>query len=331
MNTVTKAQGLQALALIGHGTVGKALYQQLNKLPGYVIAGVAVKHPEKHSASIPPELLHRNAMDLINDERVTVVLEAIDDEAASLEYAKRALELGKTYITASKKMVANHMETLHLCENQFGAKLLYDAAVCGAIPVLRTLHSHLKAEPIHAVRGILNGTCNYILSRMWNEEIGFEEALEAAQSLGFAESDPSSDVDGHDTYYKALLIARTMHSGTPPLSRVQFEGIRQVSSADVSAAKKHGQKIKLVANIQQSPDKFTIDIRPTNVEAGDALYHVDGALNAVSLEGLHMGTLTLQGLGAGGHPTASAMVGDLMNTPQQALLTLRKVRAQLGV
>lgn len=320
----------QKVAIIGHGTVGAALYTQLRTLPGYEVTGIAVKRPDKPAHAAVRHLLTTQAADLIDDPETGIVLEAIDDSEASLAFAKKALGQGKTYITASKKMVAGHLAVLHRLEANFGGKLLYEAAVGGAIPVVRTLREHLASEPVARIRGILNGTCNYVLTRMYDDGLSFDAALSIAQDKGYAESDPSSDVDGHDSYYKALILAHAIEKGTPQLSRVVYEGIRQVGEKDLARARKEGAKIRLVVEVVKNGERITIDIRPAMVTPSDPLFHVNGATNAVVINGGHAGELTLMGQGAGGHPTASAMVGDLVNAPLRNAEAVRKLFLALG-
>ena len=318
-----------SIALIGFGTVGSALYERILNLPQYEISGVAVKHPEKHKDRLPEVLMRKSAEALIARPETEVILEAIDDSDAALEFAVKALEAGKTYITASKKMVASNLGLLHRLEETYDGNLLYEAAVGGAVPILRTLREHLAAEPVKRVRGILNGTCNYILTQMQEAGADFDTSLKEAQLKGYAETDASSDIDALDTYYKSLIIARTLSGTTPELARVVYEGIRDVAAADVAKVRKEGGKVKLIADIQREGDKFKIDIRPTAVNPDDPLHNVDGSSNAVTIEGVHSGTITLQGLGAGGHPTASAMVGDLMNIPAPKLEKVKKMLTAL--
>lgn len=301
------------VAIIGYGTVGKALYAQVSKLQQYEVVGVAVRNIHKPRKGLPLGLIVTNAINLVKNPEVDIVLEAIDDAHAAFELAKLTLAQGKPFISASKKMIATRMAELHPIAEQQGTALLYEAAVGGAIPILRSLREHLAAEPVLSIRGILNGTCNYILSQMHQKKLPFETALAQAQKLGFAESDPSSDIDGHDSYYKALIIARTLEGKTPNLGSVTYEGIRSMRAEDIVAANAKGLRYKLVVEIVVKEYKYGISIKPLAIDSSDPLYYVENELNAVAITGLHSGILTLQGPGAGGHPTASAMVGDLLN------------------
>jgi len=302
----------QKVGIIGRGVVGRALIEQVRRLSEFEIIGVAIKNASKHR-DLPRNFRVNGPFDLIEKEEVGIILEAINHSSDSLAYALNTLEQGKIYITASKKMVAENLTVLQRAEEKGGGKLFYEAAVGGAIPIIRTLKEHFRAEPVTEVRGILNGSCNYILSRMYQAEVDFDQALKEAQKKGFAETDPTTDVEGHDTLHKAILIAYTLNGSKPEFSRIKLEGIRSVTLDDIRDAKKLKNKIKLVASVKESDGKFSIDIRPTLVSAQDDLYAIDLEMNAAVISGLYSGSVLLKGAGAGGNPTASAMVGDLLN------------------
>lgn len=319
----------QKIGIIGHGTVGSALYRQIEKLPEFEVIKIAVKNPEKHR-SLKGNLLAESGLKIIDHPDIHIILEAIDNSADALEYALRTLKQGKTYISASKKMLAENLSTLLRAEREYGGHLLYEAAVGGAIPVLRAIREHLTAEPINRIRGIINGSCNYILTKMSEEGIEFDTALKQAQELGYAESDPASDIDGFDTYYKSVLLAAASFGELPEFSRLKMEGIRSVSLPDVKRATKQNEKVKLIADIQRIDDRFTIDIRPTLIDKSDPLFHIDNELNGIVIYGEHTGPLLFQGPGAGGNPTASAMVGDLLNARNGVAKKVQKLLLALS-
>jgi homoserine dehydrogenase len=302
----------QKVGIIGRGVVGRALIDQIKKLNGFDVHGVAVKNEAKHR-DLPKKWRVKDPFELIDADEVDTILEAINNGEDSLSYAVNSLEKGKTYITASKQMVAENLAILQRAEEKGGGKLFYEAAVGGAIPIIRTLKEHFRGEPVSEVRGILNGSCNYILSRMYEENLDFDKALKEAQKKGFAEIDPTTDVEGLDTMHKAILIAFTLNGTKPEFSRIKVEGIRSVTLNDVREAKKRKEKIKLIASIKGDKGKFSIDIRPTLVSEEDDLYSVDREMNAAVVLGLYSGPILLKGSGAGGNPTASAMIGDLLN------------------
>jgi len=302
----------QKVGIIGRGVVGRALIDQIEKLNGFEVHGVAVKNEGKHR-DLPKKWRVKDPFDLINADEVHVILEAINNGEDSLSLALHSLEKGKTYITASKKMVAENLSLLQKSEERGGGRLFYEAAVGGAIPIIRTLKEHFRGEPVSEVRGILNGSCNYIFSRMYEDNLEFDIALKEAQRKGFAETDPSADVDGFDTMHKAILIAFALNGSKPDFSRIKVEGIRSVSLHDVREAKKRKEKIKLIASIKTNHGKYSIDIRPTLVTKEDEFYSIDHEMNAAAISGLYSGSIVLKGAGAGGNPTASAMIGDLLN------------------
>ncbi len=319
------------IALIGYGNVGRALHSQIQGLNAYQLHGIAVKNAGKHPELKDKGLLAKSALQVIEQPEVQVVLEAINEAEASFTFAERSLQMGKVYISASKKMLATKLPYLHLLEAKHGGKLFYEASVAAAIPVLRTLREHLRGESIDRVRGILNGTCNYILSRMHQDQLDFDAALEEAQRMGFAESDPSSDIDAEDAYCKSLILAYTLEGGRFEVSRAICEGIRSVSAEQVRQAKRAGEKIKLIADIERKAGKFRIDIRPQRIGPDDVLYHVERESNAVCIRGSACGELLLQGPGAGGAATASAMRADLLNLPPESIRNLRRILHAVGV
>jgi len=314
----------QKVGIIGRGVVGKALIAQLSKLNGFEIAGVAVKNQSKHK-DLPKKWRVENPEKLITDEGIGIIIEAINNSKDSFAYAQQTLESGKVYISASKKMVADHLAALQRAEEKGGGKLLFEAAVGGGIPIIRTLTEHFRAEPIHQVRGILNGSCNYILTRMREDDLSFEFALKEAKQKGFAETDPTTDVEGFDTMHKSILIAYTLNRTTPEFIRIKVEGIRSVTVQDIREAKKRNEKIKLIATIQEVKGKYSIDIRPTIIDSDDELFAVDYELNAIEIQGAYSGPILLKGAGAGGHPTASAIIGDLLNFQNQRSVLFQKL------
>jgi homoserine dehydrogenase len=317
----------QKVGIIGRGVVGRALIDQIEKLNGFDVYGVAIKNEAKHR-DLPKKWRVKDPFELIDADEVDTILEAINNGEDSLSYAVNSLEKGKTYITASKQMVAENLAILQRAEERGGGKLFYEAAVGGAIPIIRTLKEHFRGEPVSEVRGILNGSCNYILSRMYEESLDFEKALKEAQKKGFAETNPTTDVEGLDTMHKSILIAFTLNGSKPEFSRIKVEGIRSVTLHDVLEAKKRKEKIKLIASIKSEKGKFSIDIRPTLVSEEDDLYSVDREMNAAIVSGLYSGSILLKGAGAGGNPTASAMVGDLLNSRNRdSELILRLLKA----
>ncbi len=316
------------IGIIGLGTVGQALFNQIQELEGFKVAGIAVKSASK-ARNADRQLITTNANELIHNPEVEVILEAIDDDESAFEYAKASLRLGKIYISANKKMVANNLRVLLHYATLYGGELLYEAAVGGAIPVLRTIREHLRNEPIHSIRGIVNGSCNYILTRMLEDELPFDQALRQAQELGFAESDPTLDVDAWDSYYKSILLSHTAFREYPNLERISMQGIRGIQLSELKKARRAGAKVKLVVSIESKGTRTAIEIAPKHVQPSDPLYSIDNELNGIVINGLYSGELLLQGPGAGGNPTASAMIGDLVNASKPASETLNRELASV--
>lgn len=298
------------VGLIGLGNVGLAFYEQLQHRPDVEVIQVVVRSEGK-SRPIPLHLISHDPADVLENDEVDVVVEVIDDADAAFDFAKVALGRGKTFISANKKMLAHHLEALVGLERAFGGTLLYEAAVGGAIPIMRVIKEVYSSDPILRIEGIINGSTNYILTRMADLGVPFSEALKDAQAKGFAESDPTLDVDGYDAVYKAvLLVYQAMGEYVAP-EDVERVGIANISLDDILAAKAQHQRIKLVATIERVEGAVQVSVKPRLLQASDELYHIDNELNAIAIEGTFSGTSTLKGKGAGGHPTASAVVADL--------------------
>ncbi len=299
------------LGIIGLGTVGLSLYEQLNLRSEINIKKIIVRR-KGIDRGIPNALIGYDASELMEDAQVPVVIEVIDDADAAYEFAKQVLRKGKILISANKKMLAHHLKELKELELIFGGKLLYEASVGGAIPILRVINEYYQSEPIQKIEGIINGSTNYILTRMGEESIPFSEALKEAQIKGFAESNPTLDVDGYDAAYKATLLAHTAFNVYLDPKEVERVGISNISIEDIQAARVFNQKIKLIATIEKSETgKVAVSVKPRFLNPSDHLYNVDFELNAINIEGLYSGSNTLKGKGAGGHPTASAVAADL--------------------
>ena len=301
---------MKKIGIIGHGTVGKALYSQLKSSKNYQILGIAEKEGFS-DPQIPKDRITYNAFELIQNPETEVILEAINHPESAFAYAMLTLELGKTYITANKKMVALHLPQLIETATIHGSQLYYEAAVGGAIPVLQTLRNYYQSEPIQSVRGIVNGSCNYILTRMLAEQESFADALKLAQELGFAESDPSLDVDGWDSLFKTILLAWNAFGVQLKPEDVELKGISHLRYEDLVQAQEKGGKIKLIASIHQNQQGLSASVTPTLILPNDPLFSVDNETNAIEIKGKFSHDIVLQGPGAGGDPTAAAMVADL--------------------
>jgi homoserine dehydrogenase len=243
------------------------------------------------------------------------VVELIDDAEAAYAIASRALRAGKPVVTANKRMIANKLPDLLRLQRETGVPFLYEAAVAGSIPILRVLEEHYANDPLHVIEGIVNGTTNYILSTMTRDrslnDPAYAGALKDAQAKGFAESDPTMDVEGWDASFKAVLLALHAYGATLRPDQVIRRGISSVRNGDIAFARREGAVIKLLARVRSTASGLCASVLPTLLPGGDPLARVDRELNAVRLEGAFSEGQWMVGKGAGAIPTASAVLSDL--------------------
>jgi homoserine dehydrogenase len=313
------------VGLLGCGNVGGALAELLLTRQDQIAArtgvhlslvGIAVHDISRpRSADIPPELITNDAVGLVTRDDVDVVVEVIGGLHPAHELIDAALRGGKPVVTANKALLAVNGAELAEVAAAHGVDLLYEAAVGGAIPVIRPLRESLAGEQIERVMGIVNGTTNFILSRMEEDGVDYADALSEAQSLGLAERDPTADVEGHDAAAKAAILAVLAFGSDVVDADVHREGITGVSAADMAYAKRLGYSIKLlaVAELVDGGPELSVRVHPTMVPKTHPLASVRGSFNAIFVEGAVSGELMLYGRGAGGGPTASAVLGDLVD------------------
>ncbi|MCC2548917.1 homoserine dehydrogenase [Hymenobacter sp. BT175] len=302
------------VGLIGFGCVGQGLYDILQHLPetGVEVTRIAVKNPTK-LRSVPAGRFEFNADALVADSGLDVLVEVIDDPTEAFRLVTAALTRGRRVVTANKAMVACHLPELIALQREHGGILLYEAAVCGSIPVIRTLESYFSAEPLHAVSGIFNGSSNYVLTRMTEESSSYAEALAEAQALGFAETDPALDMAAFDPRSKAVILAAHALGLLVCPDDVLNLGIENITAADVQYARQHGYKIKVVAGLQRlNGGRAAVLVTPQLVAPDSPLYGVEREGNGVVIDVAFAGRQFLQGKGAGGHPTGSAVLADLI-------------------
>nr|WP_189053314.1 homoserine dehydrogenase [Longimycelium tulufanense] len=311
------------VALLGCGTVGtevvRLLHEQADDLAARVgapveLAGVAVRRPHKHH-DVPAELLTTDAAGLIASD-VDVVVEVIGGIEPARTLLLDALRAGRSVVTANKALLAEHGAELFEAADAAGADLYFEAAVAGAIPLLRPLRESLAGDRITRVMGIVNGTTNFILSAMDGTGASYAETLEEATQLGYAEADPTADVDGFDAAAKAAILASLAFHTRVTAADVYREGIAAVSAADVAAARELGRTVKLLAICEREADDegeaVSVRVHPAMIPRSHPLAGVNGAFNAVFVEADAAGQLMFYGQGAGGAPTASAVLGDLV-------------------
>ncbi|WP_394615926.1 homoserine dehydrogenase [Lentzea sp. JNUCC 0626] len=313
------------VALLGCGTVGtevvRLLTDQADDLTQRIgarveLAGIAVRRPNKHR-EVPEHLLTTDAEALVKSDDVDVIVEVIGGIDPTRGLLLEALRNGKSVVTANKALLAEHGPELFEAADASGADLYFEAAVAGAIPLLRPLRESLAGDRITRVMGIVNGTTNFILSAMDATGAGYGETLEEASRLGYAEADPTADVDGFDAASKAAILASLAFHTRVTASDVYREGIRAVSAADIAAAKGLGRTVKLLAICERvvSPsgqESVAVRVHPAMIPRTHPLASVNGAFNAVFVEADAAGEMMFYGQGAGGAPTASAVVGDLV-------------------
>ncbi|MCE6997925.1 homoserine dehydrogenase [Saccharothrix sp. S26] len=312
------------VALLGCGTVGtevvRLLTDQAADLTARVgapieLAGIAVRRPNKHR-DVPAELLTTDAEALVTSADVDVVVEVIGGIEPARTLLLAALRGGKSVVTANKALLAEHSAELFEASDASGADLYFEAAVAGAIPLLRPLRESLAGDRITRVMGIVNGTTNFILSGMDSTGASYAETLEEATRLGYAEADPTADVDGFDAASKAAILASLAFHSRVTAADVHREGIAQVSAADIAAAKALGRTVKLLAICERvahdEGEGISVRVHPAMIPTSHPLASVHGAFNAVFVEADAAGEMMFYGQGAGGAPTASAVLGDLV-------------------
>ncbi|SHJ70488.1 homoserine dehydrogenase [Hymenobacter daecheongensis DSM 21074] len=301
------------VGLIGFGCVGQGFYDILWRLPGFgaEVRRIAVKNPAK-PRTLPAERFTYHADELLADPELDVLVEVIDDAAEAFRLVSTALRQGRRVITANKAMVAQHLPELVALQHQHGGTLLYEAAVCGSIPIIRTLDAYFGQEPLRSVSGIFNGSSNYVLTRMGLDGTDYAPALAEAQAKGFAESDPTLDMAAFDPRSKAVILAAHAYGVLLAPEQVLNLGIENISATDIAYAGLEGQKIKVVAGLYLLPNgQLTVLVTPQFVGRESALYGVDEEFNGVIIEAEFAGPQFLRGRGAGGHPTGSAVLADL--------------------
>ena len=320
--------------MLGAGNVGGALVSVLLEDAEGIearsgirlsLVGVAVGDPSKPRPAVPAALVTGDAKALVEDPAVDVVVELIGGLEPAGSLVRAALAGGKPVVTANKALLAAEGAALGDMAARAGVDLLYEAAVAGAIPLIRPLRDSLAGEPVRRVMGIVNGTTNFILTRMSEAGLAYEEALAEAQQLGYAERDPTADVDGHDAAAKAAILASIAFQCDIGADDVPRQGISGVSPVDIAFAAQLGYVVKLLAVAERldepapattgvlSAPEISVRVHPAMLPATHPLAAVRGAFNAVFVEGGMAGELMLYGRGAGGRPTASAVLGDLLD------------------
>ncbi|MDP2211302.1 MAG: homoserine dehydrogenase [Candidatus Aquicultor sp.] len=308
------------IGILGFGTVGSGVYQILSakasKLAQRVGADlrvvlVAEKAQELFKDKVPVEKQSGDANEVINHPDVDIVVEVIGGIEPAYTFIKNALENGKHVVTANKALMASRGGALLELAERKGVDLFFEASVGGGIPIIRPLKYSLVGNTISRVMGIVNGTTNYILTKMVDEGMPLEAALKEAQELGFAEADPTADVEGHDAAAKIAILASIAFNSRVVAEQVYTEGIMDITQADIAYAKEMGYAIKLLALAKEDEDGVDVRVHPAMIPADHPLAQVSGVMNAIFIEGDAVGEVMFYGPGAGSLPAASAIVGDV--------------------
>jgi homoserine dehydrogenase len=301
------------IGLFGYGCVGQGLHDVLNSSTGFKadIVRICVKDRSK-KRRIPMSNFTFDKNDILNDESINLVVELIDDYEEAFNIVCTAMSKGKNVVTANKRMIANHFRELVELQQKYKVSLLYEASAGASIPIIRNLEEYYDNELLFSLRGILNGSTNYILTKMHNEGLPYSQALGEAIDKGFAESDPTQDVEGYDAKYKLCIITGHAYGLFLEPEEVFHYGIKSISKFDIKYSKEKGFKIKLVPFVGKTNDNtITSFVLPRFITSDKYLYNVDNEYNGVIAEAAFADKQFFSGKGAGGHATGSAVLSDI--------------------
>lgn len=304
------------IGLIGLGTVGSGVFKTLKNFDNVEVVKIAVKNINKprNIEGLDNSMLTDNPYEIVENPEIDIVAELIGGITPAFDLIKKAIENGKHIVTANKELLAKHGEELFNFAEEHNKVILYEAAIAGGIPLIMPVKTILAGNKINKIEAILNGTTNYILTKMDMQGASYDDVLKEAQSLGYAEADPTGDVEGFDAAYKIATLATITFKKRIRIENIYREGITKIRPEDMKAANDLGYKIKLIAS-GKIDDEGRADVRvhPMLVSQKTALAHIDYVTNAVHLCGHPVGEVTLSGPGAGEFPTASSVVGDILN------------------
>lgn len=309
------------IGLLGFGTVGQKVYTLIDKNREFIcqkmqtdilIKKICVRDLKKNRGGVDKNLFTTDYKAIATDPDISIVVELMGDNPQALEAIRLALKHGNSVVTANKALIARHALELFKLAKENGCEILFEASVAAGIPILRALREGLSANRILSLRGIINGTANFILTKMTEEGADFDTALAEAKRLGFAEADERSDVDGIDAAYKLAILAMICHGTVVTVEDIFCKGIRYIKPLDIEMAEKFGYVIKLLGICKMTDGLFEARVHPAMVSKHNPLSHINGVANAIQLCGDFVGEGMLTGLGAGGAPTASAVVADII-------------------
>ena len=303
------------IGIIGLGTVGSGVYKTLQEMDDIEIVKIAVKNINKpRSVEVPNSIMTDNPYDLVNDSSIDVVVELIGGVNPAWDYISTAIKNGKHIVTANKELLAKKGEELFNLAEEHNRVVLYEAAIAGGIPIIMPIKTILAGNKIRKIHAILNGTTNYILTKMDTDGASYEDVLKEAQQLGYAETDPTGDVEGFDAAYKITTLATIAFKKRIKIENVYREGITKVRREDMAKANEFGYKIKLIATATiDENDHADVRVHPMLVSKDSMLAHIDYVKNAIAISGHPIGDIVLSGPGAGEFPTASSVVGDILS------------------
>jgi homoserine dehydrogenase len=301
------------IGLFGFGVVGEGLYKVLQQTPSLngEIKKVCIKHADK-KRNAPQDLFTTDKEELLQDEGINVIVEVIDDADAAFDIVKTALLKGKAVVSASKKMIAEHLPEILQLQQETGLPFLYESAACASIPVIRNLEEYYDNDLLHSIKAIVNGSTNFILTKIFEDKLEFATALKLAQELGFAESNPKLDVEGYDAVNKWTFLLTHAYGIVTSTDNILFNGIQNIQLNDARVAKEKGYEIKLVAQAKKLSDgKVAALVLPQFIPQQDPLTFVKNEYNGVVIESGFADKQFFYGKGAGSFPTASAVLSDI--------------------
>jgi homoserine dehydrogenase len=310
------------IGLLGFGTIGSSVYQLIQKEHDNILEGTGVDlqvakvleiDAEKMPSDAPAGLFTGDFADIVDDPAIDIVVEVIGGTEAAFTFIDAAMRKGKNVVTANKQLLASRGEALFTLARDERRHLRFEAAVAGAIPIIKVMRESMIAAGLHTVYGIVNGTTNYILTRMYNEEGDYPEILAKAQELGYAEADPTADVGGGDAAAKMAILASIAFHSRVTLANVAYSGMQNITLDDVRYAKEFGFVVKLIGAARLIDDRVSVRVFPALLPKGHPLAAISGSNNAVFLQGSAIGEIMLMGPGAGGTPTSTAVVSDIVS------------------
>ena len=306
------------IGIMGMGTVGSGVYRVVEQEGNYIAHKESMRLEVKkvlalqYSIDIPEEKKAASVDELANDPEISIVVEVMGGIEPAKSFITKMLEAGKTVVTANKELIAKHWPELEKVAKEHNVGLYFEASVGGGIPILRAVSDSLQANTITSVLGIINGTTNYILTKMCDEGGDFEEVLREAQRLGYAEANPTNDVDGFDAMYKLSILASMAFHVRLPIDHIYREGIRGISKTDIACAKELGYEVKLLAIAKREGELVQMRVHTTMVKTSHPLANIKDSFNAILLHGSAVDDVMFYGRGAGDFPTASAILSDVI-------------------